>query len=184
MPPETTDQQSFDDDVNRVGRVVLATFAGLGIFAAVAMSAFALARSTNPRPTVMMVNAAAARPTVPTAANITIEHVLHGCHALAVNGAAATSPDATIHLATGGTLNLQDNDVMPHQLVLVSGPKAQITGAAMSRMGASSSVTFPTAGTYTFTTKPGDDYMSGVTTIGADNVIKLTVVVGATGTAA
>lgn len=183
MPPET-DQQKFDDDVNRIGKRVLGIAAGLGIVAALSMSAFALVAATNPKPTVMMTPVSSARAAVPSTATISIEHVLHGCHALAVNGSPASSPDATIHLATGGTLSLRDNDVMPHQLVLVSGPKAQITGAAMNHMGATSQVVFPTAGTYTFTTKAGEDYMAGVTTIGNDNVIKLQVVVGPSGTAA
>ena len=40
-----------------------------------------------------------------------------------------------------------------------------------------SKVTFTKAGVYTFTTKPGEDLMSGVNTIGEDNVLKLTVTV-------
>jgi hypothetical protein len=38
-------------------------------------------------------------------------------------------------------------------------------------------VTFTKPGVYTFTTKAGEDYMSGVKTIGEDNVLKLTVTV-------
>jgi hypothetical protein len=44
-------------------------------------------------------------------------------------------------------------------------------------MSATLRVTFPKAGVYTFTTKVGEDYMSGVKTIGEDNVLRLTVVV-------
>ena len=109
--------------------------------------------------------------------------MLRGCHALAVNGAPAYSPDATIRLAAGGTLNMQNNDVMPHRLILLSGGAAQMTGANMNHMGATSSVTFPTPGTYTFTTKEGEDYTSGINTVGPDNVIKLHVVVSPAATA-
>jgi hypothetical protein len=85
-----------------------------------------------------------------------------------------------VHLAVGGTLNLQDNDVMPHKLFRVSGPKPAFIGADMSRMGARSSVTFPTAGTYVLSTKAGEDYMKGVQTIGEDNTLHIRVVVGGT----
>ena len=45
-------------------------------------------------------------------------------------------------------------------------------------MGARSSVTFPTAGTYVLSTKAGEDYMKGVQTIGEDNTLHIRVVVG------
>jgi hypothetical protein len=47
----------------------------------------------------------------------------------------------------------------------------------MKHMGATAYVGFPTKGTYVFTTKAGEDYMSGVKTIGEDNVLKLVVTV-------
>ena len=47
----------------------------------------------------------------------------------------------------------------------------------MSHMGATTTVKFPHAGTYVFTTKPGEDYMKGVMTTGEDNVLTLKVVV-------
>ena len=45
----------------------------------------------------------------------------------------------------------------------------------MKRMGAIAHVTFSAKGTYVFTTKPGEDYMTGVKTTGEDNVLKLVV---------
>ena len=36
-------------------------------------------------------------------------------------------------------------------------------------------VTFSKAGVYKLTTKPGEDYMKGMKTIGEDNVLRLTV---------
>ena len=38
-------------------------------------------------------------------------------------------------------------------------------------------VTFAKPGRYVFGTKPGEDYMKGIKTIGADNVLKLVVTV-------
>jgi plastocyanin len=186
MEPEKTDQQRLDEEVNRVGKIILQVAAGVGIFAALLMSVLALTLRTSGTTTVMASTQASAstRPTAAMTASVEIAHVVRGCHALAVNGGAATSPDATIHLAPGATLNMQNNDVMPHQLVLLHGGQAAISGAMMNHMGATSSVTFPTAGTYTFTTKPGEDYSSGVTTVGPDNTLKLQVIVGPTASAA
>ena len=186
MEPETpnqnemSDQQKFDSDVSRVGRKVVMIGAGAAIVAALVMSTVALTVKTSG--TVTQV-AAPTRASAPASASVVIAHVLRGCHALAVNGAPANSPDATLRLATGGTLNLQNNDVMPHRLVLLSGGQPQMSGANMNHMGATSSVTFTTPGTYTFTTKPGEDYTSGINTIGEDNVIKLQVVVAPAATA-
>jgi plastocyanin len=182
MEPDKTDQQKFDEDVNRVGKTILQVAAGVGIFAALIMSVLALTLRTSGTTTVAASPAAPAASTVPAVPRIT--HVLRGCHNFSVNGAVATSPSATIHLAAGGTLHMQDNDVMPHQLVLVHGEQAQMSGVNMNHMGATSSVTFPAAGTYTFTTKPGEDYTSGITTVGPDNTLKLNVVVGSTASAA
>jgi plastocyanin len=183
MESEKTDQEKFDEDVNRVGKIVLQVTAGVGIFAALLMSVLALTLNTS-RTTTVVANtpafASSARPAAAMTANVVIAHVVRGCHALSVNGASAASADATVHLAAGGSLTMQNNDVMPHQLVLLHGGQAQVSGAMMNHMGATSSVTFPAAGTYTFTTKPGEDYTSGVTTVGPDNTLKLQVVVGPT----
>ena len=90
---------------------------------------------------------------------------------------AGQSPTQTIRLAVGGNLRVQDNDVMPHQLMMVSGPQASFVGAAMTHMGAQSTVTFPSAGTYVLTTKAGEDYVKGIQTIGADNTLRIKVLV-------
>lgn len=176
----TNDQQKFDADVSRVGRRVVGVAAGLGIVAALVMSAVALTVKTSGTVTTV---AAPARASAPASASVVIAHVLRGCHALGVNGAPASSPNATIRLAAGGTLNMENNDVMPHRLVLLSGGQAQMSGAGMNHLGATSSVTFPVPGTYTFTTKAGEDYTSGINTVGPDNVIRLQVVVSPAATA-
>jgi hypothetical protein len=66
---------------------------------------------------------------------------------------------------------------MPHRLVLTSGPALRITNATLKHMGASVKLTLTKTGIYHFTTKPGEDYMSGVKTIGEDRILKLTVIV-------
>jgi hypothetical protein len=116
-------------------------------------------------------NAAPAAPV-----KVTIHHATKGCHAWSIDGQTA-SASQTESLAVGGSMLVTDDDVMPHTLVQTGGPAAQLIDPAMRHMGSLSTVTFPTAGVYTFTTKAGEDYMSGVSTTGADNTLKMTVTV-------
>jgi hypothetical protein len=124
---------------------------------------------------------------------LVIRHQKHGCHAWSLNGDAfKASQGVTLH--RGGSISITNNDVMPHKLVVTSGPAVTITrltaGTAMgmspkgpfppamlARMGSSAKVTFSKAGIYKLTTRPGEDYMAGVKTIGDDNVLTLTVTV-------
>ena len=63
-------------------------------------------------------------------------------------------------------------------LVVDPSPSMQLFPPAMlARIGAAAKLTFAKTGVYRFTTKPGEDYMAGMKTVGADNVLKLTVVV-------
>jgi plastocyanin len=114
----------------------------------------------------------------PQSAKVLIQHRMHGCHAWSVNGGMMGVTRST-RLAIGGSVTFMDNDVMPHKLILTSGPAVKFVGkASMNHMGASVKVVFPKAGTYRFTTKFGEDY-KGVTlkTTGEDNVLHLTVTV-------
>jgi hypothetical protein len=175
-----TDQEKFDAQVNTNGKLALQILAGVGVVAALCMSIAALIVAGHR--TMMsehVAGAATAGPVVPASASVTIVHVTKGCHTLAVNGAAPGSPSATLHLQVGGALHVRDNDVMPQRLVLAAGPRAQLATAAMSHMGARSTVTFPTAGTYSLTTRPGEDYSAGVQTTGPDNTLRIKVVVSA-----
>lgn len=111
-------------------------------------------------------------------ATVVIRHQMHGCHSWSVNGGPwKASQSAT--LRRGAWLTVTNNDVMPHALVLKSGPALEIAPARLGRMGATVKVTFTHAGVYRFTTKPGEDYpaMAGMKTIGEDNVLRLTVTV-------
>jgi plastocyanin len=103
---------------------------------------------------------------------------MRGCHTWSVNGGAFAA-SRTARVATGGSATFLDNDIMSHKLVLTSGPAVKFVGnRAMGHMGASVKVVFTRAGTYRFTTKPGEDY-KGITmkTVGEDNVLHLTVTV-------
>jgi plastocyanin len=190
MENQKTDQEQFDEQVNKTGKLFLEIAAGVGVCAALVLSLVALMVASNKSDSSAATVAASGQPdrlaTVgrtlaagPRSATIMIDHVTRGCHTLDVNSSGRLSPRATIHLAAGGVLRMQNNDVMPHTIVLARGPQATLVGAAMAHMGAKSTVTFPTAGTYSLTTKPGEDYMNGVTTIGPDNTLRIRVVVSA-----
>ena len=111
----------------------------------------------------------------PRSLSITIRHQTHHCHAWAV-GSGAYKASLSVKLARGGSIRFTNDDVMPHKLVKLSGKAVTFVGKPnMRHMGATVRVTFPKAGVYTFTTKAGEDYMSGVKTIGEDNVLRLKV---------
>ena len=111
----------------------------------------------------------------PKTASVTIRHQVRGCHAWSVNGGPFAASH-TISVARGGSIRFTNDDVMPHKLVKLSGPAAKFLGRTnMSHMNATLRVTFPKAGVYTFTTRAGEDYMSGVKTTGEDNVLRLKV---------
>jgi len=111
---------------------------------------------------------------VAEATTLVIRHQAAHCHAWSLNGDAFAA-DQVAKLAVGDSIKVTNNDVMPHQLVELSGPVATITTAAMAKMGATSSVVFSKPGTYVFGTKPGEDYMNGVVTTGNDNVLRMKV---------
>lgn len=112
----------------------------------------------------------------PGHASVVIRHETRGCHSWSVNGGQFAASHS-ITLRHGGWLTVTNNDVMPHRLVLTSGPALRITNTTLRHMGASVKLTLTKPGIYHFTTKPGEDYMSGVKTIGEDKILKLTVIV-------
>jgi plastocyanin len=122
---------------------------------------------------------------------LVIRHQTHGCHSWSLDGG-AYKPSQSVTIHRGGSLSITNHDVMPHKLIETSGPAVTITRlsagmagmmglkgtfppAMLARMNAAAKVTFRTPGVYKFTTKPGEDFMSGIKTIGADNILKLTV---------
>jgi plastocyanin len=117
----------------------------------------------------------AATAKAPKSSTIMIRHQVRGCHTWSVNGGAYRATLST-SLARGGTITFMNMDVMPHKLLKTSGPAIHFTGKPnMNHMNASVKVTFSKAGVYKLTTKPGEDYMKGMKTIGEDNVLRLTV---------
>ncbi len=115
----------------------------------------------------------------PSSAKVLIRHQTRGCHTWSVNGNAYKASQS-VQLTKGGTITFTNNDVMPHKLAQVAGPKLTLPASAkMSHMMATTKVTFSKAGVYKFTTKPGEDYanMSGMKTIGEDYVMTLKVTV-------
>jgi hypothetical protein len=119
---------------------------------------------------------AASAAAAPRSATLLIRHQVRGCHSWSVNGGAFKASQ-TLTLAKGARLVVVDNDVMPHTMIQLSGPHAVLVHPYMHMMSATATVVFPKAGRYVFKTKPGEDYMAGMKTIGEDNVLKLVVTV-------
>jgi plastocyanin len=125
--------------------------------------------------TAVALGAAATAAAATPAVTITIRHQTRQCHTWSVDGNAWKATQS-VSVAHGASLFFRNNDVMPHRLVEVSGPALRLSRAANMRvMGATFRLSLPTAGTYRFTTKPGEDYMTGVKTTGEDNTLILTV---------
>ncbi len=124
-------------------------------------------------------------------ATLLIRHQYAHCHAWSLNGG-PFGAGQSVMLKRGASLIVSDFDVMPHQLVKLAGTSVTMrngstmpmmggyvsqTPGLMSHMGASTTVTFSEAGVYRFRTRAGEDYMQGIHTSGADNVLTLTVTV-------
>lgn len=107
---------------------------------------------------------------------LVIRHQLQGCHSWSYDGGVAKAAQ-TLRLHSGAILRVVDDDVMPHRLVQLGGPAAALTHAAMTHMQSGAKIRFPVAGTYRFRTIAGEDYTPGIKTLGADNVLRLVVVV-------
>jgi len=109
-------------------------------------------------------------------ATITISHEMRGCHMWQL-GNGKLAPSLKVSIARGTTIRFVNNDIMPHKLVQLAGPKLMLKGANMNRVSAVATVKLAHAGTYRFTTKPGEDYklFAGHKTIGEDYVLHLTV---------
>jgi plastocyanin len=108
---------------------------------------------------------------------ITIRHQVHGCHAWSVAND-AYYPAQTVRVQVGTSFTITNNDVMPHTLVQLKGPRIALHSQRMGHMGATTAFTLRRPGTYRFVTKPGEDYpgMGGMKTTGEDNVLHLMIV--------
>lgn len=110
---------------------------------------------------------------------ITIRHQMRGCHAWSASSAGPYKPSLSVKLGRGSQLTIVDNDLMPHRLVQLSGPKVTMTTPSMRHLAGRAYMTFTRAGVYVFKTKAGEDYkwVHGMHTIGEDNVLRLKVTV-------
>jgi len=122
------------------------------------------------------VTALAATASASNTANILIRHQKVGCHAWSANGAPFSATQKLVVKPTT-TLTFTNNDVMPHQLIQLSGPKVKLLAPGMNKPSAHAFVQLIKKGTYVFGTKAGEDWIKGVVTKGADNVLRLTVIV-------
>lgn len=103
---------------------------------------------------------------------------MRGCHAWGLAGS-ATKASLKITASRGQVIKVIDNDVMPHRLIQVSGPKVRIQTPNMHKLGAHAQFSLAGKGVYTFKTRAGEDYPGmEMHTVGPDNVLRLTIVVG------
>jgi plastocyanin len=109
-------------------------------------------------------------------ATVTIRHQMRGCHSWSFNsGPFKASQSVTVKAGT--VLRFTNNDVMPHKLVQVAGPKMRLAHPNMLKMASSATVKLTQKGLYRFTTRAGEDYAwaGSMKTVGEDNVLRLTV---------
>ncbi|MDP9257551.1 MAG: hypothetical protein M3Q31_13475 [Actinomycetota bacterium] len=128
----------------------------------------------------------------PGSASLVIRHQLRGCHEWSLNGGKYSATQA-VKLSRGGSLMITDNDLMPHQLIVLSGSAvaerlikpgnptmgkmtAPYKAGLMPHLGATLRVTFNKPGVYKLRTKSLEDYVH-LKTVGTDNVLRVTVVV-------
>ena len=119
---------------------------------------------------------AASAQAAPPQYQVLIRHQVHGCHAWSIAGGPFKATQF-LRTAPGTQLTFIDNDVMPHTLFQLSGPKATLTTPNMHKPGADSTVQLFAKGRYVFGTKAGEDYMDGMKTVGPDNNLRIVVVV-------
>jgi len=120
--------------------------------------------------------AIAGQATAGSTVNITIRHQQVGCHAWAI-GSGAYKATQSLTVNAGTALTFTDNDVMPHAIVELAGPKVAIPHRNLAKMGAHTTLVLGKPGTYVFGTKAGEDYTKGIETTGPDNVLRLVVTV-------
>jgi hypothetical protein len=123
---------------------------------------------------------------------VLIRHQLAHCHTWSVNGGHFAAAQK-LTLERGATITVVNEDVMSHRLIELAGSPvemrngsimpmgASMHGSAapglMNHMGATTAVELSKPGVYRFRTRAGEDYMAGITTTGADNVLTLVVTV-------
>lgn len=103
---------------------------------------------------------------------LTIQHVQRGCHVWSNGSRQAAS--MRLNMRRGARVQIIDQDIDPHGLVQLAGPKLRITGHMM--MGQRQTITFKQPGLYRLKNKVVEmGPMMDVNTIGPDNTLRLTV---------
>src|SRR6188472_564356 len=83
-------------------------------------------------------------------ATITINHEMKGCHMWQLgNGKPTANLRITVRAGTG--LRFVNNDIMPHRLIQLAGPKLTLVRPKMNHLSAVSTVTLAHKGDYRFT---------------------------------
>jgi hypothetical protein len=115
--------------------------------------------------------AAAASPTV----RLSILHTVHGCHVLMTTK--VLGPSTGITVKRGTRLEIRPLCPMDFEFAQVAGPRL-VLGNSRTLRGSTRTIVFPRKGVYRLTARnvqsPAD---VGLQTLGADNLLMLTVVV-------
>ena len=123
----------------------------------------------------MMASGTRTAQTAVASQKLTILHVQRGCHVWS-DGTAQT-PMLQLSMKTGQMLQILNQDVDMHRMVELAGPGMMLGGPM--KTGQSESLTFTKPGMYRFDTKSSAMMgMPEAATIGPDNTLRLTVVVG------
>jgi hypothetical protein len=108
---------------------------------------------------------------------VTIRHQMKACHAWSFDGGPYRG-SLRMHVDPATFVRFSNDDMMPHRLVQLSGPKVRIKGANMSRMGAKAQFLLGGRGVYRFRTFAGKEYAwAPPDATGPDHALRLTVVV-------
>ena len=106
----------------------------------------------------------------PGNASLVIRHQTRGCHSWSVERRPVQGkPDVT--LRHGGPLTVTDNDVMPHTLVLTSGPALRIAHPKLGHPGASLTITLTKPRRLSLHDEGRRGLHGRLKTIGEDNVL-------------
>jgi heme/copper-type cytochrome/quinol oxidase subunit 2 len=128
MEPQETDQERFDEAVNRKGKVVLEVLAGAGILAAVLMSMVALIQSgdrheasvsASAKPAAATIAAGPAQPAASTAPTKAVDLKIIGSYKKGPDGKmhdAFTKTEFAVKVGQPLTLKIDNTDDVPHSI--------------------------------------------------------------------
>jgi hypothetical protein len=109
------------------------------------------------------------------AVRMAIVHVVQGCHVWGTVDSQPLGPSRTIALRRGTALQIRVNCPMSFTFTQVSGPKLAL-GDPRTYAGTVRTIVFPRAGVYRIqAVNVESSEQMGMTTLGADNVLHLTV---------